>query len=244
MMAGTTNKPLNPFRKQESSDSFKSLHSRWGDVAITVPTEGSWSQYNTPNCRNRSHRRAFYGTDYVPEHSARHRHGHLALDEKNAGSKASADISTSSRRNSFISNNLNPHHVSMRRQLSFRHRSSRSLPIVDGTFEETEPLITERRNEFAYKPIQQDYPTEIAGSQGSQLRRTNTARFRYIPATARYREELREIPQRNRSASSPGSDQRPVWHGKPAGKRASVASSSSSKFLTTAMVPDSEDIYG
>lgn len=242
-MTSTSNKRLNRLRKQEPSASSKPLHSRWGDVAITVPTEGAWNQYDNPNCRSRSHKKSFYGSGYVPEESARHRHGHLALDQKNTGSTVSTDISTSSRRNSFLFNNLNPHHISIRRGLSFRHRQSPSLPTVDGSFEEKDRLIPERSNEFAYKPIQRDYATEIAESQGSQLHRTNTARFRYIPATARYREEFGNI-QRNRSASSPGPEQRPVLHGKPAGKRISVVSSSSSKSLTKDMVPDSEDIYG
>lgn len=245
-MAGTSNRLLNPFRRQESSASSKSLHSRWGDVAITVPTEGSWSQYENTNSRNRSHKKGDYGPGYVPEHSARHHHGHLTFDDGSAGSIASTDISVSSRRNSLLPNTLSPHHISMPRRLSFRSRPSPSLPETGGIFEEKEHLVTERRNDFAYKPIRQDYTAEIAENQGSKLHRTNTARYKYIPANARYREEFGEIPQRNRSASSAGLEQRRVLHGRSAGKRASVASSSSSssKYLTTSMVPDSEEIYG
>lgn len=255
-MTGTPSKPLNPFRRQEPPTS-KPLHSRWGDVAITVPTEGSWSQYNNPHRRGR---KGDYGPGYASEYAARrphphpHRHRHRQLP---------SDTTTNNNDNNEVSNppiskgtpppTTSPSHRpgnpnAGRQCLSTRRHpvpfNSRPTPSPAEPIETEEKLGQERlsadpRPDFAYKPISQDYPTEIAESQGSQLHRANTAgpaRFRYIPASPRYRDEFGEIPARSRSKGKESC--------RSAGKRASTVSSTSSKRLTTAMVPDAEDIYG
>lgn len=252
-MTGTPNKPLNPFRRQESASS-KPLHSRWGDVAITVPTEGSWSQYNNPHRRSRKYEydlKGEYGPGHGSEHSVRrHRHRHLPSDEevnKSTTSNIGSPASSSSRRTPN-----NQRNISLRRRLSLNRRSTEPTSTEEANPKEKEPVT---KTDFAYKPINQDYPTEIAENQGTNLRRANTARFRYIPASARYREEFGEIPERSPSRSKGSSvSEEKKNRCREGAKRASVVSSlslsststssSASKRLTTAMVPDAEDIYG
>lgn len=116
-----------------------------------------------------------------------------------------------------------------------------------------------------------DYPAEVAGTKTSQgqcqVKRTNSnagsTRFRYIPASAKYREELDEIPERSR-IRDPGSmgrrkDRRESRHGErdsrrdgyttseQSGKRSlggtSKISQPGGKCLTTALVPDPDELY-
>jgi hypothetical protein len=265
-MTGTPSKPLNPFRRQEPPTS-KPLHSRWGDVAITVPTEGSWSQYNNPHRRGR---KGDYGPGYVSEYAARrphphphhpHRHRQLPSDTtttNNNNDNDNDEVSKSPTSKNPPPPTTSPSHrpgnrnaerkclSTRRRPVSFNSRPTPSPAAPNETEEKLgqERLSADPRPDFAYKPISQDYPTEIAESQGGQLHRANTAgsaRFRYIPASARHRDEFGEIPARSPSKGSSSC--------RSAGKRASTVSStsssaSSSKRLTTAMVPDAEDIYG
>ncbi|RJE24232.1 hypothetical protein PHISCL_03442 [Aspergillus sclerotialis] len=277
-------RPLNPFRKQEPA---KPLHSRWGDVSITVPTEGSWSQYNNPSGR---HRKADYGPGYVPDctsssaHRPRHSHHHKHHKPPSSTTSILSEESTSpmdsasSHRSSSITATLNPRRLSMR--LSPRPRTPSAQHHYN---EEKSRLITTPRNDFAYKPIKVDYPAEVAETQASQLhshvhgenqvKRANSTsssrsgRFKYIPATVRYREELGEISTRSRSREPGGAgrkkDRRECRHddrdykrkrsyiesgntGKKklgSGGRASRISQSAGKYLTTDMVPDPDEIY-
>lgn len=133
--------------------------------------------------------------------------------------------------------------------------------------EEKTHLITAPRNNFAYKPIKVDYPAEVAETQAGQLhshvhgenqvKRANSSsssrsgRFRYIPATTRYREELGDASTRSRSREPGGAgrkeDRRESRYDERDYKRdrsrASRISQSAGKYLTTDMVPDPDDIY-
>lgn len=319
-MPDTSNKPLNPFRKQNTpSTPSNHLHSRWGDVSISVPTEGSWSQYDTSHhlTRHKNDHSSGYASEQN-SHPARHRHPHphpQSDDEDGCESTASTSTDTtstsSSRRNSILLNTLNPaRHISMRRRLSSRphpphrhtqshsnsHSPAPSETQLEDILDENEHLITEKQNDFAYRPIRRDYPSEVAESRQSQtnrshghgqsqsqsqrqnpLYRTNTntsTRFRYIPASAsgsRYREEFGEIPPRSQSACSGSGSSRSresryslssssgisdgLRYEHEQGRSRSKGSGSgpergekrlsfaSSKFLTTAMVPDPDDLY-
>ncbi|RMJ24914.1 hypothetical protein PHISP_04223 [Aspergillus sp. HF37] len=264
-MSGTPNKPLNPFRRQEPPTSSKPLHSRWGDVAITVPTEGSWSQYNNPHRRGR---KGYYGPGYVSEYAARRPHPRRHRrhpsdsnnnDDENNNENDEASKHTASTTPPPTASSSHRTHNPGRKSISNRRRpvslNSRPTPSPAESNETEEifgqeRLVPDQRPDFAYKPISLDYPTEIAESQGSQLHRANantasSSRFRYIPASARYRDEFGGIPARSGSKGSSSSSSSSC---RSAGKRASAvsstSSSASSKRLTTVMVPDAEDIYG
>jgi hypothetical protein len=60
----TANNSLDLFRKQKQGHpKHHHLHSRWGDLSITAPTDGAWSQANQPNI----HKKVIYGPGFVPD---------------------------------------------------------------------------------------------------------------------------------------------------------------------------------
>ncbi|KAE8382939.1 hypothetical protein BDV26DRAFT_252353 [Aspergillus bertholletiae] len=169
-MANIVQRPLNRLRK---SDSYKPLHERFGDVAISAPTEGSWNQLENP--RQSSHQS--YGHGFTRGSSTR-------SSRKNYDKASIPENTAPSRQNSFSMGTLNPRRLSMR--LTPRPR----YPTEDPT--EREHLhYPDRRAEFAYKPIHQDYSTEVTEKAASRVH--DSPRFRYIPADTR------------RAAASPGS---------------------------------------
>ncbi|RAL15973.1 uncharacterized protein BO97DRAFT_178325 [Aspergillus homomorphus CBS 101889] len=185
-MASAVKGPLGRFRKHES---HAPLHERWGDVGITVPTTGSWNQYEIPH--QSSLRRAAYGPGFVPSSSRR---GH---DDETAP-LTQPDHHTA--RPSLLSvKALNPRRLSVR--LNPLPKNSTDYPRENDQQPTTK--AERRRSQFAYKPIQQDYLTEIA--EKTAYLEPRSPRFRYIPAGVQFTEELRAIspqPQSSRRESS------------------------------------------
>lgn len=174
-MASIVPNPLNRFRKH---DSHKPLHARWGDVSITAPTDGSWCQYDNPH--KSAQRSLGYGPGYVPDgfHRASISPARDFEDEYEDDEAPKAE--TSSRRMST----LNP------RRLSMRLSRTKS---PDGRQQQQRRPRGLDRADFAYKPIRQDYSTEVA-----EVAHRRESRFRYIPASPQYLEEL----ERSQSVSS------------------------------------------
>ncbi|KAF7597252.1 hypothetical protein BBP40_008094 [Aspergillus hancockii] len=165
-----------PLNRIRKTDSYHPLHERWGDVTISAPTEGSWNQVENP------HR------------SSRRRHGHGSVikdyDTRPARERSDTTLSTEEfippRQGSpFSMSKLNPRRLSMR-------LAPRSKQATEHQHE--------RRTEFAYKPYHQDYPTEVAEKSAH-----DSPRFRYIPASSRYPEDvLFGSPCNHRFSSSSG----------------------------------------
>lgn len=229
-MANIVTRPLSIFRKHDSSKpqsqpQSHSLHTRWGDATISAPTDGSWTQYatSTPHQSSSSTRRSkskskstdkpAYEVEYVPRtHQLIESHPSSTLTPTSTTSTSTSTSTSLSRRLSI--------------RLTPRSRSSRS----DCDITERQPLV-ERRAQFAYRPIRQDYPSEVAEkttavpritvksgaersispspSPASSLEPTpspSSSRFRYIPAYPRYEEEFaRSRLSRAYSVSSGGS---------------------------------------
>lgn len=61
MASSITNSPLSLLRRHKTKKQPK-LHTRWGDVEISAPTEGAWSQFNNPHKREPMK----YGPGFVP----------------------------------------------------------------------------------------------------------------------------------------------------------------------------------
>jgi hypothetical protein len=229
-MANIVTRPLSIFRKHDSSKpqlqpQSHSLHTRWGDAAISAPTDGSWTQYttSTPHQSSSSTRRSknnskskgmdkpAYEVEYVPRTHQ--------LIEPRPSSTLTPNCTPSTSASASLSRRLSI-------RLTPRSRSSRS----DCDTTERQPLV-ERRAQFAYRPIRQDYPSEVAEktaaapritvngvdersispspSPASSLEPTpspSSSRFRYIPAYPRYEEEFgRSRLSRAYSVSSSGS---------------------------------------
>lgn len=196
-MAGIINKPLALFRRPESP---RPLHTRWGDVGISVPTEGSWNQYDNPH--RLTEESQVYGPGFVPEHQPFERTARVnrtsnksknnceTEEEEYANEERDRSSSTNSssinRRNSLSLGSLRPGRLSVRlasrpKQLRGETRAEREAQKRDS-----------QRSDFAYKPIQQNYTAEITECP----KRSESPSFKYIPTNGRY---LEDIP-----ASSPG----------------------------------------
>lgn len=177
-MASIVPNPLNRFRKH---DSHKPLHARWGDVSITAPTEGSWCQYDNPH--KSTQRRLGYGPGYVPDglRQASISPAQHYEDDEEDEEALRAEHNTLSRRMST----LNPRRLSMR-------LSRTKSPDGQQKQQQQRPRGIDR-TDFAYKPIKQNYSTEVA-----ETAHKRESRFRYIPASPQYLEE----PERSQSVSS------------------------------------------
>ncbi|KAJ5373974.1 hypothetical protein N7517_005980 [Penicillium concentricum] len=190
-MAGIVNGPLSLFRK---SDSTKPLHARWGDVSISVPTDGSWNQYDNPHRPVKE--RSSYGPGYVPDCSPQDRNAHQVKedDQDDDDKSVCSEASTSSRRSSLSFGGLRPGRLSVR--LASRPKQLRGESQIERDAQRSE----QKRNEFAYRPIQQDYTSELVENATQP-----SNRFRYIPTNGQYRESSGAETPRSQSVSSPRS---------------------------------------
>ncbi|OQE30809.1 hypothetical protein PENFLA_c002G04816 [Penicillium flavigenum] len=205
-MAGIVNRPLSLFRK---SDSPKPLHARWGDVSISVPTDGSWNQYDNPH--RPAKERSAYGPGYVPGCSPQDptpRPLNEEDPEDDARSVCSA-ASTSSRRSSLSLGSLRPGRLSVR--LASRPKQLRGETQIERDAHRSE----QKRNEFAYRPIQQDYTSEVIEKTTQP-----SNRFKYIPTNGRYLQPGSQTP-RSQSVNSPRS---------PHSRRGSLSESSDRRY--------------
>ncbi|KAJ6104512.1 hypothetical protein N7523_010832 [Penicillium sp. IBT 18751x] len=191
-MAGIANRPLSIFRRPESP---KPLHSRWGDVAISVPTDGSWNQYDNPH---RNPRRPSYGPGFVPDCSPSEKKLHQVNEEETAETGDNTEertltTSTISRSNTLSISSLGgirAGRLSVR--LASRPKHQRGEPMM-----ERDSGSDQKRPDFEYKPIQNDYATEV-----SEISSQSTPRYRYIPASGRYLEDNDGAIPRSQSARS------------------------------------------
>lgn len=187
-MAGMVHKPLAIFRKTDSS---KPLHSRWGDVAISVPTDGSWNQYDNPHKRVPTRQR--YGPGFVancsPTDGAPPRQHNEYKHEKRKHSKMGT---TSMVQGDSISLGvLCRERHSLR--LTSRPKPSERVHLARVDY----PQPERKARGFAYKPIRQDYPAEV-----TEKSQANANRFRYIPTSGRY---LQDNPATTARSQSQGS---------------------------------------
>ncbi|KAJ5503391.1 hypothetical protein N7463_006265 [Penicillium fimorum] len=206
-MEGIVNRRLSLFRK---SDSTKPLHTRWGDVSISVPTDGSWNQYDNPHLPVKE--RPSYGPGYVPDCSPQDRNPHPVKedDQDDDDKSVCSEVSTSSRRSSSSFGGLRPGRISVR--LPSRPKQPRGESQIERDAQRSE----QKRNDFAYRPIQQDYTSELVENTTHP-----SHRFKYIPTNGRYLESSGAETPRSRSVSSPRS---PHW------RRSSVPESSDRRY--------------
>lgn len=233
--------PRNRLRKNDP----KPLHSRWGDVSISTPTEGSWCQYNNPHQSTQRHEG--YGPGYVPEGAPRvlsrpklprnkdnyHTYGGYQVEGGSAASSSSSLSSSRSTSPSFAGNGkgkgaLNPRRLSMRLGLT-----------KDADAGDQQPANV--RPEFAYKPIKHDYSSDMASRSAS--------RFHYISSSPRHFNEV-ESNERPRFLPGSSNDYLHCYAGDGRGSPQQQQNASadknrySTKRLTMAMVPDADDMYG
>ncbi|KAJ5580616.1 hypothetical protein N7450_006917 [Penicillium hetheringtonii] len=175
-MSSAVTKPLSIFRKPESP---QPLHARWGDVSITVPTDGSWNQYDNPHRPAKG--RQQYGPGFIPDISPTDQNK-TPLGEGNSEKiKKKPPLLRSLL--SLVA--IHSHWGALRPgRLSVR-LASRPKQLRD----------EQKRPDFAYKQVRRDYPAEVTENSVQ-----TSTRFRYIPTNGRY---LEDIPSpRSQSAQS------------------------------------------
>ncbi|KAJ5812044.1 hypothetical protein N7474_008345 [Penicillium riverlandense] len=194
-MAGIVSAPLPFLRKSEDP---KPLHPRWGDVDISVPTEGSWNQYDNPHRGMREQQS--YGPGFVPDCCPYDKEiiNNNPQDGKRSHPTASSTNTTSSsRRNSLALGALRPGRLSVR--LASRPKHLRR----DSQTARQSQLMEPEKTEFAYKPIQQDYTAEaIENATQYQQQQQHSTRFKYIPTNGRYLEQLAPTTSNSQSVNS------------------------------------------
>lgn len=191
-MSGIVNKPLAMFRRPESP---RPLHARWGDVAISVPTEGSWNQYNNPH-RPAQEERQMYGPGFVSHDrpSSRTDSFHKEKDhQEDSMGNPPRSTTHAPRRNSLSMGALRTSRLSVRLASRPKHLRGEAQPERDAHQQEAQ------RTDFAYKPIRQDYLVEAT----EKPKPAGTTPFKYIPTNGRYLEEIpAAAPPRSQSAMS------------------------------------------
>lgn len=187
-MAGIVNGPLSIFRK---TDSPKPLHARWGDVSISVPTDGSWNQYDNPHRPVKE--RSAYGPGYVPDTSPQDRTPRPLKEEADDDDTRSvcSTSSTASRRSSLSLSGLKPSRLSVRLASRPKASGSESRTGRDARYS------NQSRTDFAYRPIHQDYTSEV-----TETPKHGSNRFKYIPTSGRYLQDSGALPPRSQSVSS------------------------------------------
>ncbi|KAJ5935259.1 hypothetical protein N7466_004806 [Penicillium verhagenii] len=193
-MTGLVNKPLSMFRRP---DSPRPLHTRWGDVAISVPTDGSWNQYNNPHRPPQEEREA-YGPGYISHYPPSNRHDTLHRDnndeEEDTVGIPAHPLTSVHRRNSLSLGTLRPGRLSVRLASRPKHLRGEAQPERDAHQQEPQ------RTDFAYKPIQQGYTLDTTEKSKQPV---TTAPFKYIPTNGRYLKEIPAAPPpRSQSAMS------------------------------------------
>lgn len=154
------------------------LHSRWGDVAITPPVEGAWSQFENPYLRDDKE----YGPGFIPSIDV----GSKEILLLDSDSDSSDDEITTKEK------------INMREERTEKESDSKALSKAKRL---TRILLPSSVNppvrkssggkgkvtDFRYRPVQPDYAQEVAEKVDKQSR----PHFRYVPASKHYMQDLK-----------------------------------------------------
>lgn len=174
-MANIVNTSLDMIRRHKNRQ--PRLHARWGDVAITAPMEGAWSQLHNPFLQEHIE----YGPGFVPgieigdkevlllDSETDISDDEIYINEKMHLKDEKKDKDTESRA------------VSKARRLTrILLPSNVNSPLKKGAEKD-------KAGEFQYRPVQPDYAQEIAEKMDKQKK----PNFRYVPASKHYLRELK-----------------------------------------------------
>lgn len=222
-MASLISSSLDLLRRQKTKKQ-PHLHARWGDVQISVPTEGAWTQFKNPHKRESME----YGPgfvpgldtltkiqdendddDYPPEYVEKITVADEQLETTSlTRSSTSSSFSTSSSsvepspNLSTISGTFNPTRVpqvlspsnSIQSTLDGKKKSIPEAKKLDSPSSQVSTVSS-----FEYKPVRPNYARELA----QKVQQERAPRFRYVPASENFRREMEEIlPSRSSSQAS------------------------------------------
>ncbi|KAL2013294.1 hypothetical protein VTN00DRAFT_819 [Thermoascus crustaceus] len=206
---------LNLFRKRETPRA--PLHARWGDVAITVPTDGSWCQFDNPHHRHHHYKQgggrgrqqkkkgSYYGPGFVPDCSEDDDYSSFSEDDteeegddfddeavltKNDYEHMATAASAAKRRSSFSIPILKP-----RRRFFSTRSTSASVSSRRTSHVATATSASDKESHrgsssggFVYKPVDpQDYTEEVEKRVSGYYQ--NNPSISSIPTSEKYLEE-------------------------------------------------------
>ncbi|EEA21926.1 hypothetical protein TMatcc_008646 [Talaromyces marneffei ATCC 18224] len=175
-MANIVNSSLGIIRRHKTRR--PRLHSRWGDVTITPPVEGAWSQFENPYLRDDEE----YGPGFVPSIDIGNKEV-LLLD---SASDSSDDESTTKEKRGMKEERTEKE-VDSKAMSKARRLTRILLPSsVDSPVRKTS-VDKSKVTDFRYRPVQPDYAQEVAEKIDKQSR----PHFRYVPASKHYMQELK-----------------------------------------------------
>jgi len=133
-MTSIVSNPLSIFRRQRRKKIQEPLHARWGDVSISAPTDGAWTQFDKPQGPGN----AKYGPGFVPDCDDVCFHPTESVDE------SEDEVTPRDSRKS--------------------RAHPRQLPRILTPSRLPRKILQagQKKPTFAYKPISQDYSHEIA----------------------------------------------------------------------------------
>lgn len=177
-MANIVNTSLDIIRRHKTR--HPRLHSRWGDITITPPVEGAWSQFENPYLRDDEE----YGPGFIPSIDIGNKEV-LLLD---SASESSDDELATKERINLRGERTEKEADS--KALSKAKRITRILlPSSVNSPVRKSSLDKGKVTDFRYRPVQPDYAQEVAEKVDKQSR----PHFRYVPASKHYMEDLKRV---------------------------------------------------
>lgn len=202
-MANIVNTSLDLIRRHKARR--PRLHSRWGDVAITPPVEGAWSQFDNPYLQEEKG----YGPGFVPNIDITNKEI-LLLD---SASDSSDDELYFQGKAKNVKEKHNPAEKADSKAVSKAKRLTRILlPSSVSTPVERKMADKAKDTDFQYRPVQPDYAQEVAEKADKRTR----PHFRYVPASRHYladlkREDVRQsgevVPSRRLESDDDADDE-------------------------------------
>jgi hypothetical protein len=185
-MASLVNSSLDLIRRHKLPKHPR-LHSRWGDVAISAPTEGAWSRYDNPLPREKE----VYGPGFVPGLDVDDKEVLLlAADDGDDDESDDEPPPTAQETEKELSSGSI---ASLKARRLTRILLPSSANTASKKLDETEKPV-----EFEYKPFRPNYAQEVAKKNDRQ---NDQPRFRYVPASEKYMQnlekDLKTLPPEN-----------------------------------------------
>ncbi|CRG90072.1 hypothetical protein PISL3812_07113 [Talaromyces islandicus] len=176
-MASFVNTSLDILRRHKHNRRPR-MHSRWGDVAITAPIDGAWSQYNNPHLKGKK----LYGPGFVPGVATGGNKEVLLLDDGFSSDDGSEDEDEEEEEEQMEKEK----EEKKKKRDSKTRRLTRIL--LPSNVNSPAKKVEEKPIEFEYKPVRPDYAQEVAEKRDLESR----PHFRYVPASEAFFRELQD----------------------------------------------------
>ncbi|QKX53711.1 uncharacterized protein TRUGW13939_00791 [Talaromyces rugulosus] len=164
------------------------MHSRWGDVDITAPIDGAWSQYNNPHLKGKK----LYGPGFVPGATGGNKEVLLLDDEYSSDDDEEEEEEEEDQVEGKEAEREEKEEEGDTKKRDSRTRRLTRILLPSNVNTQTK-TAEEKPIEFEYKPIHPNYAQELAEKRDIEAR----PNFRYVPASEAYFRELQEFSNNN-----------------------------------------------